>query len=98
MDFLACLLGASSLGNLLKSKGVTRPSHSVHPPFLLSGEGGDETPTKFSKKEGGGGLTGLQLWEGGCWKRGGNFLSGVVAILQKKKKKFINKNIFLCNN
>ena len=28
-----------------------------------------EPPTKFSK--GGGGLTGPQLLEGGCWERGG---------------------------
>ena len=39
--------------------------HSARPPFLL---GGIESPTKFSKKVGGGGwdLTGPQLLEGGC--------------------------------
>ena len=42
--------------------------HSVHPlPF--SRGGGVEPPTKFSKR--GGGLTGPQILEGGCWERGG---------------------------
>ena len=43
------------------------------PPHPLS-EGEIEPPTKFSKR--GGGLTGLQLLEGGCWQRGGDFFQG----------------------
>ena len=33
-----------------------------------------EPPTKFSKE--GGGLTGPQFSEGGCWERGGNIIRG----------------------
>ena len=35
------------------------------------GHGAAEPPTKFSKK--GGSLTGTQVLEGGCWKRGSDF-------------------------
>ena len=55
---------------------LTHPS--VHPPlpFLLRGGGGGGSwgglLTKFSKRGcGGGGLTGSQFLEGGCWERGG---------------------------
>ena len=55
----------------------------MHHPFLLGG--GVEPPTKFSKKKGGG-LTGPQLLEGGCWERGGEFFSGVGVQLSHKLK------------
>ena len=51
-------------------------SHSVQPPFFVVEGGGGvegwwvEPPTKFSKRRGGG-LSGPQLLEGGCWERGG---------------------------
>ena len=63
------------------------PWHSVHPtPFLL---GVVEPPTKFSKIGGGGGapLDRTSTLRGGCWKRGGCFFSGGLAIFTKKKLK-----------
>ena len=51
-----------------------RFQRSVHPPFLQ--EGGVEPPTKFSKKKGGGGLTGPQLLEGVPGKEEGDFFQG----------------------
>ena len=44
--------------------------HSVHSPE--KGGGQVEPPTNFQRK----GLTGPQLLEGGCWKRGGDFFQG----------------------
>ena len=74
----------------------------------LSAGGRVEHPTKFSKR-GGGGLTGPQLLEGGCWERGGDFFQGRgrgggrggcnFQMKNKLKseifneKKFISKNI-----
>ena len=65
----------------LKKKAA--PSCSVHPPFSIAGEEGVEPLTKFSKK---GGLTGPQLYEEGCWKRGGNFFQGGYNVSKKKNK------------
>ena len=44
--------------------------HSVHPLPLSAGTGGWASYQVFEK---GGGLTGSQFWEGGCWERGGDF-------------------------
>ena len=55
----------------------------MHHPFLLGG--GVEPPTKFSKKKGGG-LTGPQLLEGGCWERGGEFFQRGCNFHTKKIK------------
>ena len=44
-----------------------------------------EPPTKFSKR--GGRLTGSQLLEGGCWKRGGSLFGGELQFSLKKKIK-----------
>ena len=69
---------------VLMSLGTCRYCASPQP-FLLEGE--VEPPIKFSKR---GGLTRLQLWEWGYWKRGSNFFKrgwgggGVVKFLQKK--------------
>ena len=59
-------------------------AHSVHPPLLLlSGGGGVESPTKFSKR--GWRLTGTQFLEGGCWERGVDFLQrGGLQFFDKK--------------
>ena len=38
---------------------------------------GSESPTKFSKEEGG--LIGSQFLQGGCWDRGGDFFQGEVV-------------------
>ena len=48
---------------------------------------GVEPPTKFSKKSGGGGFTGSQFLEGGCWERGGSLLSGGCSFYIKNKIK-----------
>ena len=68
------------------------------PPFLL---GGSVSYQIF--KKGGGGLTGSQFLEGGCWERGAWLFSGGCSFYNKKnryeifnnKKKFMNKNVFL---
>ena len=69
--------------------------HSEHPPFLLGvrGGGGDEPPTKFSKR---GCLTGshfsdLKISEGGCWERGGGFFQRGLHFSHKK----VYKTMFL---
>ena len=49
------------------------------PPFLL---GGSVSYQIF--KKGGGGLTGSQFLEGGCWERGGDFFQGVAVFTKKK--------------
>ena len=59
-------------------------SHCVHPSFLL---GGVNLQPNFQK--GGGGLTGPQLLERGCWERGGWLFSkggGELQFSPKKKK------------
>ena len=61
--------------------------HIVCSPPLLGGEGLNLQPN-FQNGGGEGGLTGPQLLEWGCWDKG-----RVI-----KKKKFMSKNIFLCNN
>ena len=71
------------------------------PTFCSAGGGGVEPPTKFSKK--GGGLTGPQILDGGCWERGADFFQGGcnfrIKINQNLKylmtKKTTSKNIFL---
>ena len=62
--------------------------HSVYPtPFMLGGEGGGGclASNQISKK--GGGLTGSQFLEGGCWERGSDFFQERrgMQFLQKKK-------------
>ena len=57
----------------------------------MLGEGGGagaggEPPTKFSKRGGVGELTGSQLWEGGCWKRGGGREGGCNFYKKNKLK------------
>ena len=48
----------------------------MHPPFS-AGKGGEVgPPIKFSKRGGGGGLTGPHIFKGGCLERGGDFFSG----------------------
>ena len=64
-------------------------SRSVHRPLSA---GGDEPPTKFSKR--GGSLTEPQFLEWICWERGGDFIQ--VEGLQfshKNKSKYQNLNI-----
>ena len=65
---------------------------TLPPPFCWGG--GDEPPTKFSKR---GSSTRPQLLEGGCWERVGDFFQGGLQFLESEifndKKKFINKNI-----
>ena len=61
------------------------PIHSVHPPFCRK----VEPPTKFSKKEGGGGLTGPRLLEGFAGKEGVMF-SGGLQFSHKKQIKIRN--------
>ena len=77
--------------------------HTKHPPPPFCW-GEIETPTKFSKS---GGLTGCQFLEGGCWEKAGYFFQGGCSFYIKNKlkseifndkKKFINKNVFLCHN
>ena len=65
--------------------------HSYHRNLLFSGFSwcavwGVESPTKFLKRVGGGGLTGPPLLEEGCWERGGDFFhgGGGVAIFKQK--------------
>ena len=69
-------------------------------PFL---PGGSISYKSFKRK--GEGLTWSQFWDGGCWGRWGWNVSGRVQVLHKsklkseifnEKKKFINKNVFLC--
>ena len=71
---------------------------------LSSRDAGDESPTKFSKR-GFGGLKGSQFLEVGCLKRRGDlFQVGCIFYVKIKlkseifnnKKKFVNKNVFLC--
>ena len=50
-------------------------------PSLSAGSGGIEPPNKFSKK--GGGLTGSQFLEEGCWERGGDFFQGGCSFYKK---------------
>ena len=59
--------------------------HSARPPFLL---GGIESPTKFSKKGGGGDLTGRQLLEGVAEKERGDFFQGSCNFHIKDKLKY----------
>ena len=56
------------------------------PPFLLVGGEVVEPPTKFSKR-GGGGMTGSQFLERGCWRRGVTFFRGRLQFLNRKKTK-----------
>ena len=58
-------------------------SHSVHPPAPLSA-GELSLQPNFQK---GGGLTGPQLLEGGCWERGGDFFQGGCNFHIKNKLK-----------
>ena len=54
----------------------------------------------------GGGLTGPQLLEGGCWERRGDLFQGgfqfqdkqYLKIFNDKKSLYISKNIVLCHN
>ena len=48
----------------------TKESYCAPVPALAPLSARVEPPTKFSKR---GDLTGRQLLEGGCWKRGGGF-------------------------
>ena len=64
-------------------------SHSVHPPYS-DGEG-VEPPTKFSKRRG---LTGLQLLQGVCSERGGDFIQGVGRGVQFSHKNKSKSEIF----
>ena len=65
---------------------------SVHPPISGGGGGRGEPPFKYSKR---GGLTEPQLFEGICWERGGDFISGWGALQfsHKNKSKYENLNI-----
>ena len=52
----------------------------LSPPLSAGGEG--EAPAKFPKR--GGGLTGSQILEEGCWEREGDFFQGEGAVFTKK--------------
>ena len=58
------------------------------PPSSPASAGGKgvEPPTKFSKN-GGGPLTGSQVYKGGCWERGGDFFHGDCSFYIKNKLK-----------
>ena len=53
----------------------------THP--LWKGGGVENLQPNFQKEEG---LTGLQLLEGGCWERGGDFFQGVQFSHKNKLK------------
>ena len=79
MESLCCQCRAWNV--VCKNVNKKRENIVGTPPLSAGGE--VESPTKFSKR-GGGGLTGPQLLEGGCWeRRGGTFFRG-VAIFTKK--------------
>ena len=76
----------------------------MHHSFLLGG--GDEPPTKFSKKKGGEWLDKTSTFKGGDWERGGDFFQRGCNFHTQKlkheifndKKSFQAKNAFFCHN
>ena len=93
------------LNSLIVRKEIWWRSHSVHPsPPFYKGGGELSLQPNFQK---GWGLTEPQLFEGGCWERGGDFFQGgcnfyikyeLKSEMFNDKKNFISKNIFLCHN
>ena len=68
--------------NLQKHLAVHIVLPPLPPPFLSAGRGGWTSYQIFKR----GSLTEPQLWEGGCWKRGGNFFRGLQFYKKSKLK------------
>ena len=69
--------------NKLVLNKILSIKHSMHSlPLFCWGVGGWTSHQIFKKERGG--LTGPQLWEGDCWKRGGNFSQRGCNFTKKK--------------